>query len=168
ETLFITENPNYGGNLYVFRVNPEPLTSGYSNLVMNPSFELEWDSSIASPAWWEQRGDKRWMGELDKSIKSSGNYSYRIETSVTEKAWEGFLRSELIEVEEGKTYLMSVKVKTENSKGTHFHIYTYEDGDIGLTIGYTPMPEGTQDWKEYSQHIEIPKGVTVIRIFLRA
>ncbi len=90
-----------------------------------------------------------------------------METGVTGKG-EGVLRSELIEVEDGKTYLMSVKVKTENSKGTHFHIYTYEDGDIGLTIGYTPMPEGTQDWKVYSQHIEIPKGVTVIRIFLRA
>ncbi|MDL1957409.1 MAG: carbohydrate binding domain-containing protein [Candidatus Desulfofervidus auxilii] len=133
------------------------------NLVKNPSFERVF---AGLPGSWKIGNTKDFKISFDKGYK--GKYSLKVSTSTTKKTWS-WIRSEPIDVQPGRTYLVTIHIKYRNVNSTHIPIGAYyEDrGWKRLTV-IAARITGDSDWQEYSAIIKIPENVTKIRGVLNA
>lgn len=166
DLVFVTTSSNKN-NFYLFRVKPEPditMENG-PNLVNNPSFENGADPSTKNPVFWKQVWEQRWIGEIDNQVKAEGNASYRMQTDVTEPQTWGHLKSDGIQVQSGKVYIISASIKTENAMRTYVEIdFINKTNGKWTAISSLIGPQPNQEWKTYAKYIRIPDGVSEVNI----
>lgn len=160
-----TLNFTYSPLLYLdkgkYRLEIVPLN--VSNMVTNPSFE---DISNGLPKGWSI-GNARFNVSFDKGY--DGKRSLKIFTDSTEPQTWSFIRSEPINIESGKEYLIISHVKYYNVKGVHIEISGFEEGKGWKRLTNVPSGrEGNSSWEEYSAVVKVPENVTKLLITLNA
>ncbi|WP_330999823.1 carbohydrate binding domain-containing protein [Archaeoglobus neptunius] len=135
------------------------------NLVKNPSFEKIF---AGLPESWNIGNTKDFKISFDRGY--DGNYSLKVSTSTTEKRWS-WIRSEPMDVEPGRDYLITTHMKYRNVKASHVRLEAYypeENRWRQLTPFIPGGKSGTSGWQEYSAIIKIPENATEIRVVLNA
>ncbi len=166
DLIFLSRN-NAGARFYVFKVKPEP-SSGYSNLVKNPSFEEGIKDVGGLPKGWAQNSEAG-TAALDTTMKKDGDNSWRIAVDVAkEKTW-GVLRSEDIVIEGGKSYVFSVSMKTQNAVKSLVSV-DYYDSKAKRNVSLVILPTGTvaadTDWGTYTKYFDVPEDVKTVQVYL--
>jgi len=148
-----------------YRLEITPLNA--INLVKNPSFEK---MLTGFPENWNISNIKDFKMGFDRGYE--GKHSLKVSTTVTKEWTWSWIRSEPIDVEPGKEYLIITHMKVENAKTSHIPIEGYF-ADKKQWKQLRQIPPGvrgteTYDWKEFSYILKIPKNVTKIRVVLNA
>jgi len=141
------------------------ITPIVENLVRNPSFEGVFDGL---PKGWKIGNTKNFKISFDRG--PGGKYGLKVLTSATKKGTWSRIRSEPIDVEPEKEYLIITHAKGEKAKASHILIEGYfADKKLWKQLRQIlPGVKGirTYDWKEFSYIFKIPKNVTKIRVVL--
>lgn len=136
------------------------------NIVKNPSFEK---ASHGLPKGWRIFNTKDFIVNLGRGYQ--GKYSLKVVTNATKRTWS-WIRSEPIDVQPGKIYLVVTHMKIYNTNTSHIVIEGYFSSEnawrqiIQIPPGFNGT--GTYDWKTFSTYVKIPESVTKIRIALNA
>ncbi|AIY89559.1 carbohydrate binding domain-containing protein [Geoglobus acetivorans] len=135
------------------------------NILQNPSFE---DVFAGLPESWNIGNTKDFKIGFDRGY--DGNYSLKVSTSTTGKRWS-WIRSEPMDVEPGRDYLITTHMKYRNVKASHVKLEAYypeENRWRQLTPFIPGGKSGTSAWQKYSAIIKIPENATEIRVVLNA
>ncbi|MFH1905385.1 MAG: carbohydrate binding domain-containing protein [bacterium] len=146
------------------------------NLAPNASFEQgEGNKVIGWAFWaWAPKGVKATSkGIWDNTVAHTGTHSLKIQGTEAKQVgdWDNKHGGELIPVEEGKVYTVSVWIKTQTipNEGVvkRFGIGFYDEQSQGLKKGgktYKPDLTGENDWTQVRFFIRTPEKAKFARI----
>ena len=135
------------------------------NVIKNASFEIDSDENGIPDGWKKVAGGTTKM-TLDNTTVHSGKLSAKIKSTQPDETSEWFQE---VAVEGGKTYLFKCWYKSQEVKGGH---------SLAFAFYYTPIHPKykdwitwagdirTRDWTLYEKKIEVPGGVTKVRVRL--
>ncbi|WP_456416245.1 hypothetical protein [Methanocaldococcus sp.] len=162
--LNFTYTPTFYLNKGKYKLEVTTIKINVKNLVKNPSFE-----DGAKFWYWKT---KKFIIKLDNTTSYTGKYSLRVSTSIDKKWTWSWIRSEPINVEPGKRYLIITHMKIQNANASHIPIEGYfvnkKQWKQLVQIPSGKYGTGTYNWKEFKDIIKIPKNVTKIRVVLNA
>lgn len=136
------------------------------NLVKNPSFE----EYYVGPKYWKMTHIKDFNIRLD-SNSHTGRYSLKVSTITSKPHTWSWIKSEPINVETGRDYIIVTHMKYYNVKQSHIKIEAYypkRDEWTSLNPFIPPGRSGNSEWQEYKAIVKVPEGVTKIRVVLNA
>ncbi len=120
-----------------------------------------------------ENGKAAWWGEGDFAISAEGS----AEGKNCMKLTGGFACQDKMPVDEGKKYLISMKIKSEGAPERSIYVQISYRGE-GLSPGWSGpdrikneaalfVTGGTHDWKEFSAVVKAPNGADQLLVYLR-